>query len=94
MHAKRSVGTIEAAQLLEMTRVILEQWLRMGNCPFGAYIRLDGKKQGSYYINRNRLEAYITAQDMRGGCPYVKTTHDPLEAYSDSIEPRNPCDFN
>lgn len=63
----------EAAPLLGMDRKTLMAWIRMKICPFGAYIREEGQKAGHYYINRTRLEAYLSGEDMRPRCPYQTT---------------------
>jgi hypothetical protein len=42
----------------------LEAWIKQGNCPFGVYIKKEGRTHGSYTIFRAHFEAYMSAQDM------------------------------
>jgi len=57
----------KAVELLhcEMDRATLEAWIRQGNCPFGVFVKKEGKQRGHYVIFRERLEAYISAQDLK-----------------------------
>ena len=64
------LGLDKAAPLIGLDRKTVMSWIRSGTCPFGAYIRDDGQKRGHYYINRTRLEAYLSGEDMRPCCPY------------------------
>lgn len=50
-----------------MARPALEAWIRSGNCPFGTYIKQDGKSSGRYVIFPQRLLAYLNAEDIKGG---------------------------
>ena len=59
-----------AAPLVGLDRKTLMEWVRLGTCPFGAYIRRPEDKKGHYYINRTRLETYLSGEDMRPRCPY------------------------
>lgn len=57
----------QAAEMLngELNRFILEAWMRQGDCPFGKYIKKEGCNRGKYIIFKERLEAYIKAQDLK-----------------------------
>lgn len=59
-----TISPTEAAPLLEMDRATLEAWIKQGNCPFGQYIRKEGNHKGTYKIFRERMRAYVSAQDM------------------------------
>jgi predicted site-specific integrase-resolvase len=59
-----TVSTREAAELLGMDRLTLSRWISDGRCPFGTYIKSESRQRGSYYINRIRLEMYLTGKDM------------------------------
>ncbi len=67
----KEFGVKDAVELLGIGYYDLIAWLRSGKCPFGAYIKDENKERGSFYINRERLTAYITAADMRPICPYA-----------------------
>lgn len=60
----------DAAPLVGLDRKTLMSWVRTGKCPFGAYIKESDNKLGHYYINRTRLERYLSGDDMRPVCPY------------------------
>jgi hypothetical protein len=62
----------EAEPMVGMNRASLEAWIRSGKCPFGVYVKKDGREKGHFYIYRARLNAYITASDMRPICPYAR----------------------
>jgi hypothetical protein len=53
-------------------RPMLEAWIRSGKCPFGEYIREEGKSIGSFYIHPGRFAAYHNAADLRPICPYAR----------------------
>ena len=42
-----------------MTKGSLVAWIRCGKCPFGAYIKKEGKTKGSYVVFRRRMEEYF-----------------------------------
>ncbi|MDR0325093.1 MAG: hypothetical protein LBI19_03235 [Oscillospiraceae bacterium] len=62
------VSARDAAMMVGMDRRRLEVWIKSGKCPFGEYIREDGREKGSYYINRTRLERYASGVDMNPIC--------------------------
>ncbi len=72
-----SGGVITTVQALEIinhgsggkniARPALEAWIRSGKCPFGEYIRQEGKSVGRYIIFDSRLRAYLGAEDLRRG---------------------------
>lgn len=42
----------------------LEAWIKQGNCPFGVYIKKEGRTHGSFTIFRTRFERYMAGLDM------------------------------
>lgn len=62
------MNTLNVLQALEvmkneygcpMNRNALYAWIRCGKCPFGVYIKKEGKSQGRYVVFRNRMEEYF-----------------------------------
>jgi predicted transcriptional regulator len=73
--SEKTVSLREASAILGIDRGTLAGMLRVGKCPFGIYYKEEGSEKGYFYINRTRLEAYITAADMRPVCPYATTRY-------------------
>lgn len=42
----------------------LEAWIKQGNCPFGVYIKKEGRTHGSFTIFRERFERYMAGMDI------------------------------
>lgn len=54
----------EAAEILNIPDQSLRLWLQSGRCPFGD--AFPGRGKGYiYYINTERLNAWITASDIK-----------------------------
>ena len=59
------ISVLQAIEVMEkeyfsvMTKGSLVAWIRSGNCPFGAYIRKEGKTKGHYVVFRRRMEEYF-----------------------------------
>jgi hypothetical protein len=56
---------LETAKALHLDISTLMTWIQRGDCPFGTYVRKEGKQRGHYIIIRKRLEAYLDAQDLK-----------------------------
>jgi hypothetical protein len=56
---------LEATKALHLDISTLMAWIQRGDCPFGTYVKKDGKQRGHYIIIRKRFEAYLNAQDMQ-----------------------------
>lgn len=56
---------LEATKALHLDISTLMAWIQRGDCPFGTYVRKEGKQRGHYIIIRKRLEAYLDAQDLK-----------------------------
>jgi len=62
---------IEAARALHLSNDTLMAWIQETDkngqpvCPFGKYIKKEGKTHGHYIIVRARFEAYMSAQDLK-----------------------------
>ncbi len=44
----------------KMARPLLEAWIRSGKCPFGQYVRQEGKERGTYIIFPERLKVFLS----------------------------------
>lgn len=53
------------ARILHMKNDTLMEWIQSGDCPFGTYVKKEGKQRGHYIIIRKRFEAYMSAEDMK-----------------------------
>lgn len=53
-----------AAKRIGMKADTLEAWIKQGDCPFGIYIKKEGRTHGSFTIFRARFERYMVAGDM------------------------------
>lgn len=42
----------------------LEAWIKQGDCPFGIYIKKEGRTHGSFTIFRARFEKYMAGNDI------------------------------
>lgn len=58
-----SITVAEAAEKLGCSQMFLRLCLRTEQFPFGTAIK---GKRWSYYINAERLEAYLEARDLGG----------------------------
>lgn len=71
MQTQNLIPTREAASILGMDMETLMAWLRQKDssgrpiCPFGIYIKREDATRGCYKVYRERLSAYLTAQDMK-----------------------------
>ena len=55
----QAIDVMEQEYNCSMTAGSLRAWLRCGKCPFGVYIRDDGKTQGRYVVFRQRMDEYF-----------------------------------
>lgn len=58
------ISVAVAAKRIGMKIVTLEAWIKQGNCPFGVYIKREGRTHGSFTIFRARFEKYMAGEDM------------------------------
>ena len=54
----------EAAKLLGVSEQFVRIGMQRNLLPIGTCVKLSGKY--TYYISKNRLEAYINGNDMKG----------------------------
>jgi hypothetical protein len=54
----------EAAGLIGLKVSTLEAWIKAGDCPFGIYIKKEGRTHGSYTIFRRRFNKYLAGADL------------------------------
>ena len=59
----KKITVPEAAEIMGVTPMFLRMGLREGKFPFGVAIQ---GKRWAYYINAERFQAYMEAQDMKG----------------------------
>jgi hypothetical protein len=71
MMKEKPVTLKEASQLLGIDRETLAGMLKVEKFPFGRYYRAEGGEKGFFYINRKRLEDYLSGADMHPICPYA-----------------------
>jgi len=59
------LNVLQAIEVMEreygcyMNRDALYAWIRCGKCPFGVYIKKEGKSQGRYIVFRHRMDEYF-----------------------------------
>lgn len=58
----KSLTITEAADLMGIPPQLLRMGLQQGRFPFGVAVKM---KRWAYYINADRLFAYLEAKDMR-----------------------------
>lgn len=54
----------ETARALYLKDDTLMAWIQRGDCPFGVYVKKEGKTHGHYIIIRKRFEKYMSGEDM------------------------------
>lgn len=54
----------EVAKALHIKNDTLMAWIQRGDCPFGTYVKKEGKTRGHYIIIRARFEKYMSGEDM------------------------------
>jgi hypothetical protein len=59
------ISVAAVAKQIGLKADTLEAWIRAGNCPFGIFIKKEGRTHGSYTIFRVRFEKYMAGEDMK-----------------------------
>lgn len=69
----RGYTVADASRDLGINKALLERSMRLGNTLFGYYVPpKENGVLGIYIVYRERVQAYIQAQDLKFQCPYAQ----------------------